>query len=145
MLRRWLIMGFGIGSLMVMFVGVYAWVARPATYRDAVGEMLDRCQIAYTGLDVREICLPDPHCIISDCTRTFSTVVIALVKTQGSAATSGQLTCYDRRGDCYLDVAALGIQRAPLRDLRGVRWLPRQVVQEIARITGWLRAAVERA
>jgi hypothetical protein len=41
-------------------------------------------------------------------------------------------------------VGVLGIQHAPLRDLRGVRWMPRQVVREIARIVGWLRATVRR-
>jgi len=58
----------------------------------------------------------------------------------GKAAGSGLIICYDQRGDCYLDVPSLGIQRAPLRDLRGVRWAPKQVVQEIARTVGWLRA-----
>jgi hypothetical protein len=33
---------------------------------------------------------------------------------------------------------------ALLHDLRGVRWMPKQVVREIARIVGWLRAAVRR-
>jgi hypothetical protein len=54
----------------------------------------------------------------------------------GGAARRSQLTCYDRRGDCYLDLPALGIQRMPLRDLRGVRWMPKLVVREIARIVG---------
>jgi hypothetical protein len=140
MLRRWLVMGFGVASLGMVFAGVYAWAARPETYADAVREALGQRQITHTGLELREICLPDPHCIIAgDGTRTYAAAVI-----RGSTTSSGMITCYDRRGDCYLDVPALGIQRAPLRDLRGVRWLPRQVVQEIARIVGWLRAAAER-
>jgi hypothetical protein len=43
-----------------------------------------------------------------------------------------------------VELGALSIQRAPLRDLRGVRWMPKQVVREIARIAGWLRAAIQR-
>ena len=140
MLRRWLVMGFGITSIVVAFAGGYAWMVRPESYRDAVREVLDQHQIAYTGLEVREICLPDPHCIINgDGMHTFAAVVV-----HGSIASSGQITCYDRRGDCYLDLPSQGIHRAPLRDLRGVRWMPRQVVREIARIVGWLRAAVRR-
>jgi hypothetical protein len=135
MLRRWLIFGFGIVGMALVLTGVYAWTSRPDTYSDAVREALDRRQIAYTGLEVREICLPDPTCVINaDGTHTFAAVVV-----HGSAASAGQIACYDRRGDCYLALPSLDIQRAPLRDLRGVRWLPRQVVQEIARIVGWLR------
>jgi hypothetical protein len=137
MLRRWLIMGFGVGSLAIALTGVYAWAVRPNTYRDAVGEALEQRHVAYTGLEVREICLPDPHCRIGTGTRTFATVLV-----HGSATRHGQITCHDQRGDCYLDVLSLGIQRAPLRDLRGVRWLPKQVVRELARIVGWLRSAV---
>ena len=130
MFRRWLIMGFGVTNLAVALTGVYAWTMRPDTYHAAVRESLEQRQVAYTGLEVREICLPDPTCVINgDGTRTFAMVVV-----HGNTASSGQITCYDRRGDCYLDLAALGIQRAPLRDLRGVR----------SRIVGWLRAAVRR-
>jgi hypothetical protein len=140
MLRRWLIMGFGVGSLAVALIGVYAWAVRPDSYQDAVIEALDQRHTAYTGLEVREICLPDPHCIIGDGTRTFAAVVV-----HGNTTSSGQITCYDQRVDCYLDLSSLGIQRAPLRDLRGVRWMPKQVVREVARFVGWLRAMVRRA
>jgi hypothetical protein len=141
MIRNWLIFGFGVVGAALALTGVYAWALRPDTYHNAVREALDQRHIAYTGLEVREICLPDPQCIINgDGTRTFAAVVV-----YGNAASAGQITCYDRRGDCYLDLPALGIQRAPLRDLRGVRWMPRQVVRDIARIAGWLRAAVQRA
>jgi hypothetical protein len=130
-------MGFGVGSFAIALTGVYAWALRPNTYRDAVREALDQRNLAYTSLEVHAICLPDPHCIINgDGTRTYVAVVV-----HGNAASAGQITCYDQRGDCYLDVLSLGIQRAPLRDLRGVRWLPKQVVHEIARMVGWLRAA----
>jgi hypothetical protein len=139
MLRRWLIVGFGVTSLAIALAGVYAWDARPESYHDAVREALDQRRVAYTGLEVREICLPDPQCIIGDGTRTFAAVMI-----HSGTASTGQITCYDRRGDCYLDLPSQGIRRAPLRDLRGVRWMPRQVVREIARIVGWLRAAVQR-
>lgn len=140
MLRRWLVMGFGVTSLAVALTGVYAWAERPDTYHDAVREALDQRHVAYTGLEVREICLPDPTCVISgDGIRTYAAVVV-----HGSTSSVGQITCYDQRGDCYLDLPALGIRRAPLRDLRGVRWLPRQVAREVGRIAEWLRAAVRR-
>jgi hypothetical protein len=131
-------MGFGVASLAVALAGIYAWAVRPESYRDAVREALDRRQIAYTGLEIREICLPDPSCLIGDGTHTYAAVVV-----RGGGASSGLVTCYDRRGDCYLDVRSLGIHRAPLRDLRGTRWVPKRVVYEVARIVGWLRAAVQ--
>jgi hypothetical protein len=140
MIRHWLVFGFGVVGAALVLTGVYAWAERPYTYRDAVSEVFDQRHIAYSGLEVREICLPDPHCIINgDGMHTFAAVVV-----HGSIARSGQITCYDRRGDCYLDLPSLGVQRAPLRDLRGVRWMPKQVVREIAGIVGWLRAAVRR-
>ena len=59
---------------------------RPDTYRDAVREALDQRHIAYTGLEVREICLPDPHCIIiGDGTHTYAAVVV-----HGNIASAGQ-------------------------------------------------------
>jgi hypothetical protein len=140
MLRRWLIMGCGVTSLAVTLAGMYAWEVRPDTYHAAVREALEQRHVAYTGLEVREMCLPDPQCIVGNGTRTYAAVVA-----HGGAASSGQITCYDRRGDCYLGIAALSIHRAPLRDLRGVRFAPRQVVREIARIVGWLRATVRRS
>jgi hypothetical protein len=127
-------MGFGVTSLAVALAGVYARAVRPNTYHDAVSEALDQRHVAYTGLEVREICLPDPHCIIGDGTRTFAAVVV-----RGGVASSGQITCYDRRGDCYLDLAALGIHRASLRDLRGVRWMPKPVARIWERGAAWLR------
>lgn len=139
MIRHWLVFGLSVVGVALALTGVYAWAKRPNTYRDAVGEVLDQHHIAYTGLEVREICLPDPGCIIGDGTRTFAAVVI-----HSSAASAGQITCYDRRGDCYLALPSLDIQRAPLRDLRGMRWMPKQVVREIARIAGRLRAAIRR-
>ena len=138
MVQRWLIMGLGAACVALALAGGYAWAARPETYHDAVSEALDQRRVAHTGLEVREICLPDPQCIVGDGTRTYAAVVV-----RGGAASYGLITCYDRRGDCYLDLAALGIHRAPLRDLRSVRFAPRQVVLEIARIVGWLRAAAQ--
>jgi hypothetical protein len=59
------------------------------------------------------------------------------------AASYGQITCYDRRGGCYLDLEALGVRRAPLRDLRGIRLLPKPLAraaeQIVARLRGWVR------
>lgn len=69
---------------------------------------------------------------------------VGAVVVHGSISSAGQITCYDQRGDCYLDLPAQGIRRAPLRDLRGVRWMPKQVAREVARITEWMRAAVGR-
>ena len=60
MLRRWLIMGFGVTSLAVALAGVYAWAVRPESYHDAVGEALDQRQIAYTRLEVREMTTHNP-------------------------------------------------------------------------------------
>jgi hypothetical protein len=137
MIRHWLAFGISVVGAALALTGVYVWTVRPGTYHDAVREALDRRHVAYTGLEVRVICLPDPDCIISDGTRTFAAVVV-----HGTGASAGQVTCYDRRGDCYLDLPPLNIQRAPLRDLRGVRWMPKQVVREVARMVGWLWAAV---
>ncbi|HJZ45762.1 MAG TPA: hypothetical protein VKE41_01310 [Roseiflexaceae bacterium] len=139
MLRHWLALGFGAAGVAVALAGGYEWATRPATYHEAVLEALDGRHVAYTGVDVREVCLPDPSCTISDGTRTFATVVV-----HRDIASYGQITCYDRRGDCYLDLVALEVRRAPLCDLRGVRFAPRQVIYEIARIVGWLRAAAQR-
>lgn len=48
----------------------------------------------------------------------------------------GRVTCYDQRGDCYLNLATLGIVRAPLRDMRGMRMLPKPLV----RVTDYILA-----
>ena len=139
MLRRWLIMGVAATGISLGLAGGYAWAARPETYRDAVVEALDQRHVAYSGLEVREVCLPDPQCIVGDGTPTYAAVLV-----RGGSASYGLITCYDRHSDCYLDLVALGIHRVPLRDLRGIRFAPRQVVREIAQIVGWLRAAVRR-
>ena len=76
MLRSWLIMGLSATALAAVVLGAYAWQGRPASYRDAVREALDQRHIGYTELDVREICLPDPHCFIGDGTRTYAAVVV---------------------------------------------------------------------
>ena len=138
MLRRWLIMGFAATGLSLALAGGYTWAARPETYHDGVIEALDQRRVTYSGLEVREVCLPDPRCLVSDGARTYAAVLV-----HGGAASYGLITCYDRRGDCYLDVATLDIHRMPLRDPRGVRFAPRQVVREIARIAGWLRAVAK--
>jgi hypothetical protein len=145
MLRSWLALGVGVGVVAVMLATAYEVAASPATYRQAVSEVLAQRQVAYTDLDVHEICLPDPHCFIGDSTRTFSTVVIGRVTVYGAEVYHGQLTCYDRRGDCYLDLPALGIVREPLRDLRGVRVLPKPLVRLTEHILAHIRALVRRA
>jgi hypothetical protein len=112
-------------------------MARPATYRDAVVEALDQRRVAYTDVNVHDICLPDPGCVITDPTRTFAAVLVL-----HDSASYGQITCYDRRGDCYLDLAALGIFRAPLHDPRGVRLLPKPVARVVEYIAARVRGAV---
>jgi hypothetical protein len=135
MLRNWLIFGFGVAGAALALTGAYAWEVRPDTYQDAVRQVLEQQHIAYTELEVRGICLPDPKCIInSNGTRTYATVAV-----RGSVVSSGHITCYDRRGDCYLDLPSLGIQRAPLRDLRGVRLLPKPLAQVWERGAAWVR------
>jgi hypothetical protein len=138
MLRRWLIMGFGVGSLAVALASGYAWAARPTTYRDAVREALDQRRVAYSGVDVRETCRPDPTCVISDGMHSSAAVMV-----QGRTASSGLITCYNQRGDCYLDLPSLQITRAPLRDLRGVwlisPWLAHVWERAAAWLRGWFR------
>ena len=135
MLRNWLIFGFGVAGAALALTGAYAWELRPDTYQDAVREVLDQQHIAYTELEVREICVPDPSCLInSDGTRTFAAVVV-----HGSAAKAGQITCYDRHGDCYLELPSLGIRRMPLRDRRGVRLLPKPLAHVWERGAAWVR------
>jgi len=134
MLRSWLAFGMSLVGITLAVAGAFAWASRPYTYRDAVSEALDRRRVAYTGLEVLEICLPDPHCLIGDGTRTFAAVVV-----YGGTTSHGQITCYDRRGDCYLDLPAWDIQRIPLRDLRGVRLLPRTLARLWERSAAWLR------
>jgi hypothetical protein len=118
----------------------YHLTTRPATYRDAVIEVLGQRDVTYTGLELREACLPDPGCVITAGRHTFATVVM-----RGGRASYGQITCYDRRGDCYLDLATLGVVRAPLRDLRGVRLLRRPLAQVAELIAARVRMAVRRA
>jgi hypothetical protein len=134
MLRQWLIAGFGIAAAAVVLVGGYEWMVRPATYRDAVTEALAQRGVAYSDVQVREICLPDPSCVITDPTRNFEAVVV-----RRDSASYGQITCYDRRGDCYLDLPTLGIFRVPLRDLHGVRILPKSVARIVEQIAALLR------
>src|SRR4051812_16609622 len=134
MLRYWLISGAALAAVaLALSIGVQ-WAERPESYHDAVKEALDQRHFAYTGLEVREICLPDPQCFIGDGTRTFAAVVV-----HGGATNNGQITCYDRHGDCYLDLAALGIHRAPLNDLRGVRLLPKPLARVWERGAAWMR------
>jgi hypothetical protein len=124
MLRHWLALGFAIAGVAVALAGAYQLTTRPATYREAVIEALKGRQVAYLDVEVHEVCLPDPTCVITDPTRTFATVVV-----RRDRASYGRITCYDRSGDCYLDLAPMGIWRAPLRDLRGVRLLPKPLVR----------------
>jgi len=139
MLRRWLAFGLGAVGIAAALAGGLQWSERPATYRDAVVELLDQRRIAHAGVEVREVCRPDPRCIVGDSRRTFATVVV-----YRAAASYGQITCYDRRGDCYLDLMALDIIHVPLRDLRGMRRLPKPLALLAEEIAARLRAVIRR-
>ena len=139
MLRHWLALGFAIAGVAVALAGAYHWTPGPATYREAVIEALEGRQVAYTDVEVHEVCLPDPNCVITDPMRTFGTVVV-----RRDSASYGRISCDDRRGDCYLDLASLGIWRAPLRDLRGVRLLPKPLARVAEQIVARMRATIRR-
>jgi len=104
-----------------------------------VTEMLAQRQIAYTGLEIREICLPDPSCIVRDSTRTHLAVVV-----YRDTVSYDRATCYDQRGDCYLDLPTFEILSAQLRALRGQRLLPKPLVQAAEHILAYMRALVRR-
>ena len=140
MLRSWLALGLGVVVAAVTLAAGYHVAASTATYREAVTEVLTQRQIAYTDLDIREICLPDPTCIIRDSTRTYHAVMV-----HHDSVSYGRVTCYDQGGDCYLDLASLGIVREPLRDLRGVRLLPKPRVRISEYILAHMRALIRRA
>ena len=139
MLRSWLAVGCGVVVAAVSLAAGYQWAASPATYRAAVSEVLAQRQVSYTDLDIHEICLPDPSCIVRDSTRTYQAVTV-----YRDTVSYGQITCYDQGSDCYLDLATLGIVRVPLHDLRGVRMLPKPLVRVAEHILAHLRAIVER-
>ena len=139
MLRHWLALGCATAGAAVALVGAYQWTTRPATYREAVIEALEGGQVAYPDVEVHEVCLPDPNCIITDPTHTFAMVLV-----RRDRASYGRITCYDRRGDCYLDLAPMGIWRAPLRDLRGVRRLPKPLVRVTEQIVARMQATIRR-
>jgi hypothetical protein len=139
-LRSWLALGLGVVVAAVALAGGYQWAASPTTYREAAQEVLAQRQIAYIDLDVREICVPDPSCIIRDSTRTYHAVMV-----YRDTVSYGRVTCYDQGGDCYLDLATFGIVRAPLRDLRGVRMLPKPLVRVAQHILAHMRAMVRHA
>jgi len=134
-LRYWLITGTAVATIALALGGGIQWIERPESYHDAVIEALEQRQIAYSALEVREICLPNPHCVIGTGMRSFSLVTIV----RDGTANTGQITCYDRRGDCSLDLPALGIYRAPLRDLRSVWRLPKPLARMLEFATAWLR------
>ena len=139
MLRHWLALGFAVAGVAVALAGAYQWTTRPATYREAVIEALKGRQVAYPDVEVHAVCLPDPNCVITDPTRTFATVVV-----RHDHASYGRITCYDRCSDCYLELAPLGIWRAPLRDLRGVRRLPKPLARVAEQFVARMRATIRR-
>ena len=134
MLRTWLAIGMSLMGVTLGLAGVFAWASRPTTYRDAVIEVLAQHEIIYTDLDVHKRCLLHPN-NRSRCIRTYHTVVV-----YRDSANYGQLTCFDREGDCYLDSVSLGIQRAPVRDPQGVRLLPKPLSLLVEKIAVSMRS-----
>ncbi len=136
MLRRWLALGLGMAGTAIAIAGGLGWTMRPATYRDAVVAELNQLRIAHAEVELRAICVPDPACIITTSTKAFAVIVI-----HRDRASYGRVTCYDRGGDCYLDLLNLGIRNVALRDVRGVRVLPKRLAQLAehiaARVRGW--------
>jgi hypothetical protein len=90
MLRNWLALGVGVVVAALTLAAGYQVAASPTTYREAVSEVLIQRQVAYTNLDVHEICLPDPNWIIRDSTRTYHAVMV-----DHNIASYGRVTCYD--------------------------------------------------
>jgi hypothetical protein len=142
MLRRWLAVGLGVAAAAVVLVGGVQWTTRPATYRAAVIELLEQREVAYAAVQVREDCWPAQSCFVTEATTTAATVLVW--RDHARDASYGQISCYDRRGDCYLDVVALGIVRAPLRDLRGVRLLPKPLARVVEDSMTWVRVMSRR-
>ena len=134
MLRNGLALGLGVVVAAVTLMGGYQWAIRPATYREAVIEVRAQRQIISTDLDVREHCVSHPH-YLSSCVRTYHAVLV-----YRDRRSYGRVSCYDQRGDCYLDLANLGIVRAPLCDLRGVRMLLQPLVRVAEHILAHIRA-----
>ncbi len=142
MLRRWLAVGLGVAAAAAVLIGGLQWRPRPATYRAAVLELLAQREVAYATVQVREDCWPAQQCYVTEATTTAATVLVW--RDHARAASYGQISCYDRRGDCYLDLAALGIARAPLRDLRGVRLLPKPLAEVVEDIMMRVRVMSQR-
>lgn len=142
MLRRWLAVGLGMAGAAAVLVGGVQWTTRPATYRAAVLELLEQREVAYATVQVREDCWPAQSCYVPEATHMVATVVVW--RDHARDASYGQISCYDRRGDCYLDLAGLGIVRAPLRDLRGVRLLPQPLARVVEESMTWVRVLSRR-
>ena len=139
MLRIWLASGLGVMVAAMTVAGGYWWVTIPTTYSEAVIEVLASRQVAFTDLEIRDICLPDPGCIVLDSTRTYHAVIV-----YHDTVSYGRVTCDNHGGDCYLDLATLGIVHAPLRDLRRVRLLPKPLMEIGELILAHIRVLVRR-
>ena len=87
-----------MAGISLTLAGGYAWAARPETYRDAVVEALDQRGVAYSGLEVREVCRPDPNCIID--LRTFATVVVYGDSASYGRVCGGSVADFSRGGRC---------------------------------------------
>jgi hypothetical protein len=127
----WLGMGSIIATMTI--AAVVGWAARPLTYREAVSMVLDQLHIAHTEVAVRAICQPDPACIVTTNTQTFIVSVM-----NDDQERDGRVACYDGGGDCYLYLRDLGVERVPLRDVLGVRLLPRWLGQRAEDLTAWM-------
>jgi hypothetical protein len=115
MLRR-LAFSFALLVTSLTLLAGYQWARLPATYEQAVAEVLERRKLPFASLEVHTLCLPDPSCTIHNGAQISMVVLIYHAR-----VSYGRVTCYNRGGNCYLDSATLNITRAPLRDLRRVR------------------------
>ena len=129
--RGLLVIGSTIAALTL--ASGLGWAARPVMYRDAVVAALDQLRIAHTKVEVRAICWPEPACIVTTKTQTFTVAII-----HENHASYGRVTCYDRGGNCYLYLRDLGIERVPLRDVLGARLLPRWLAQLGEDTAAWI-------
>src|SRR5262245_7702640 len=138
MLRSWLAVGLGVVGAAVTVAAGYQVAASPATYREAVAEVLAQRQVAYAQLEIHEISPPDSNWIMRGSSLTYHAVMV-----YRDSVSYGRVTCYDEGSDCYLDLATLGIVRVPLLDLR-VRLLPKPLVRVAEHILAHVRAIIQR-
>ena len=95
--------------------------------------MLAQRQVAYTDLDVHEICLPDPSCVVRDSTQTYHAVMVYC-----DIVSYGQVTCYDQRG-LTQELMNARVWPAALEDARTNE---RHGFADLARLCAFLREQI---